>query len=418
VQPQSAFVNLVEVEKTSSAGARASLFALCFGNFIIGTGTLIVPGMLPQLADGLGVSLPVAGQLVTAFAAAVCVGAPLLAGVTSRFDRRDLLVAMQLVFVAGHLGAALLSSYWPLLAVRVLTSVGAAVYTAQAASAAALLVPPAERGRAIAFVFLGWAIASVAGVPVGSYVAAVWGWREGFALVAAGAALGAAGVWLFVPRGLRVAAVDAAMWRSIVRDPAMMASVGVTALFAGAGFALFAYFVPAARSFLGASPEVVAMLLGTFGIAGVTGSMLAARYMDRVGPGNVVMLCLASMLAAHLLWPWSQGSVALVALVMAGAGVGVFAGNSAQQARVAAIAPAAAPVSIALNSSAIYLGQALGPAAGGILIAHVPGSTGYALIAAISVPLLVTAIGLSRFASLRMRAQARSAHVQGRAATR
>ena len=283
MRPQDVLINLVEVKKEN---ARASLLALCFGNFIIGTGTLIVPGMLPQLAEGLGVSLPAAGQLVTAFAAAVCVGAPLLAGATARFDRRALLVAMQLVFVAGHLGAALLSSYWPMLAMRVLTSVGAAVYTAQAASAAALLVPPAARGRAIAFVFLGWAVASVAGVPLGSYVAAVWGWREGFALVAAGAALGAAGVWLFVPRGLRVAAVDSAMWRSVLRDPAMMASVGVTALFAGAGFALFAYFVPAARSFLGASPEVVALLLGVFGVAGVTGNVLAARYMDRVGPAT------------------------------------------------------------------------------------------------------------------------------------
>ena len=130
---------------------------------------------------------------------------------------------------------------------------GAALYTAQAASAAALLVPPAQRGRAIAFVFLGWSVASVAGVPLGSYVAAVWGWREGFALVAAGAALGAAGVWLFVPRGLHVQAASLAMWRSILRDPAMMATIGVTALFAGAGFGLFAYIVPAAQSFLGAS---------------------------------------------------------------------------------------------------------------------------------------------------------------------
>jgi predicted MFS family arabinose efflux permease len=137
--------------------------------------------------------------------------------------------------------------------------------------------------------------------------------------------------------------------------------------------------------------------------------------MDSFGAANVIMLCLVSMLAAHLLWPWSQGSVALVALVMVGAGLGVFAGNSAQQTRAAAIAPAAAPVSIALNSSAIYLGQALGPAAGGALIAHVPGSQGYALLAAISVPLLVAAIGLSHFASLKMRASTRSAHVQARA---
>lgn len=401
----------------SSHSARASLLALCFGNFIIGTGTLIVPGMLPQLAEGLGVSLPVAGQLVTAFAAATCIGAPLLAGATSRIDRRVLLIAMQLVFVAGHLGAALLSSFWPMLAVRVLTSVGAALYTAQAASAAALLVPPSERGRAIAFVFLGWSVASVAGVPLGAYVSAVWGWREGFALVAAGAALGAAGVWLFVPRGLHVQPVSSAMWRSILRDPAVLATVGVTALFAGAGFGLFAYIVPAAKSFLGASPEAISGLLVVFGLAGVAGNMLAVRYMDRIGAANVVMVCLVAMLAAHLLWPWSQGSFALVALVMLGAGLGVFACNSSQQARLAAIAPAAAPVLIALNSSAIYLGQAFGPAAGGIVIAHVPGSEGYALLAAISAPLLVAAIGLSQFASLRMRAVPRSAHVQGKPAT-
>ena len=92
----------------------ASLVALCFGNFVIGTGTLIVPGMLPALAEGLGVSLPVAGQLVSAFAFTVCLSAPLLAGATSRYDRRKLLVAMQLVFVAGHLAAALLSAFAPM----------------------------------------------------------------------------------------------------------------------------------------------------------------------------------------------------------------------------------------------------------------------------------------------------------------
>jgi MFS transporter, DHA1 family, inner membrane transport protein len=398
-------------------GPRAGLIALCFGNFIIGTGTLIVPGMLPQLAEGLNVSLPVAGQLVTAFAAATCVGAPLLAGFTSRIDRRVLLVAMQLLFVAGHSGAALLSSYWPMFGMRILTSVGAALYTAQAASAAALLVPPEARGRAIAFVFLGWSVASVAGLPLGSYVAAVWGWQAGFGLVAAGALVGAAAIWLVLPGGLRVQPVTLAMWRSLLRDPALMATVGVTALFAGASFALFAYFVPAVRGYLGASPELVSGLLVLFGVAGLAGNMLAVRYMDRIGAASVVMLCLVSILAAHLLWPWAQGSAALVALVIIGCGLGVFACNSAQQTRLASIAPAAASVSIALNSSALYLGQAFGPAAGGVVIAHVPGNPGFALLAAISVPLLLAAIGLSLFASLRMRTQARSAHVQGRPAT-
>ena len=400
----------------SAASTRASLLALCFGNFVIGTGTLIVPGMLPQLADGLGVSLPIAGLLVTAFAAAVCVSAPLLAAATSRLDRRALLAGMQLVFFAGHAAAALVSSFAPMLVLRVLTSVGAALFTAQAAAAAALLVRPEARGRAIALVFLGWSIASVAGMPLGAYVGAVWGWRAGFALVAAGALVGTVAVWLLVPAGVRVQPVSGAMWRSIVGNPGVLANVGVTSLFAAAGFALLSYFVPAARVFLHASPELVSALLAAFGVAGVTGNVLAMRYMDRLGPARVIMLALLSALCAHLLWPWTQDSPLLMAVVMLGAGLGVFAGNSAQQARMVALAPAAASVSIALNSSAIYLGQAIGPAAAGLLIAHVPGAEGYALLAAISVPLLVLAIGLSQFASLRMRPQSGSAHVQGRAA--
>src|SRR5688500_15178573 len=99
-----------------------SLIALCFGNFIIGTGTLIVAGMLPALAQGLDVTLPVAGQLISAFAFTVCISAPLLAGATSRFDRRKLLFSMQVLYVLGHVAAALVSSFVPMLVARVLTS--------------------------------------------------------------------------------------------------------------------------------------------------------------------------------------------------------------------------------------------------------------------------------------------------------
>src|SRR6267142_1039950 len=123
-------------ENPTMQAMNKSLVALCFGNFIIGTGALIVPGMLPVLAEGLEVTLPVAGQLITAFAFTVCISAPLLAGATSRFDRRKLLASMQLLYVAGHLAAALLSSFAPLLAVRVITSFGAALFTAQAAATA------------------------------------------------------------------------------------------------------------------------------------------------------------------------------------------------------------------------------------------------------------------------------------------
>jgi predicted MFS family arabinose efflux permease len=395
------------------SGATASLWALCLGNFVIGTGTLIVPGMLPALAEGIGVSLPLAGQLITAFAAAVCIGAPLLASATSRYDRRALLVATLVLFAIGHVSAALLSSFAPMLITRVITAAGAALFTAQAAAVAALLVPPQARGRAIAFVFLGWSVASVLGVPLGAYIGATLGWRAGFAVVALASAAVAAALWLRLPAGLHVKPVNAATWRMIAADGRFLSLLGVTALFMAAGFALFSYFVPAVHALVGASPALVSILLGAFGVAAVTGNALAARYMDRFGAGTVTLVCLAAMALGHLLWPLAAGSIATLFAAVLLWGIGGFAANSAQQTRLAALAPAHASVSIALNTSAVFLGQAAGTAAASTLLLHVPGRDGFAAIPAISVPLIVLAIGLSLFASLRMRSHSRSAHVQG-----
>ncbi len=379
----------------------ASLVALCFGNFIIGTGTLIVPGMLPALGEGLQVTLPVAGQLISAFAFTVCVSAPLLAGATSRFDRRKLLCWMQLLYVAGHLAAALLSSFVPMLLARVVTSFGAALFTAQAAATAALLVPPERRGRAIAFVFLGWSIASVIGVSLGAYVAAKLGWRWGFGLVAAGAVIAAIGVWLYVPPGLNVQPVDRRMWASILRNRAMRGVLAVTFLQSAPQFAILAFIVPATILFLDASPELLTVVLAGFGAVGVLGNVLAARLMDRLGPQNIVMAAMLSMLAAHLLWPWSNGMLGLYLVVLFLWGLGCFAANGAQQARLAALVPQQAPVAVALNSSALYLGQAAGPVIGGVVLARVEGVLAYQALAAVSVPLFVAAIAVSALAARR-----------------
>src|SRR6185312_16010251 len=114
--------------------------------------------------------------------------------------------------------------------------------------------PPERRGRAIAFVFLGWSVASVAGVPLGAFVGATVGWRAGFALVALGSAAAAAAVWRLIPRGLPAKAADAAAWRSLLGNPSLLAILAVTALFMAGTFGLFSYLVPAAHAFVGASP--------------------------------------------------------------------------------------------------------------------------------------------------------------------
>jgi predicted MFS family arabinose efflux permease len=377
----------------------SSLLALCFGNFIIGAGALVVPGMLPVLAEGLEVSLPVAGQLISAFAFTVCVSAPFMAGATSRYDRRKLLVAVQLLYFGGHLAAALLSSFSLILLARVVTAVGAGLFTAQAAATAALLVPPERRGRAIAFVFLGWSISSVVGVSLGAYISATFGWRWGFALVALGALAGAALVWRHVPAGLNIQPVNARMWREILGNKVLLAVVAVTLLQSVPQFVVISYIVPAIGAFIAASPAMTGVILAAFGMTGVLGNVLAARFVDRVGPHNLVLAAMLSMLASHLIWPWSAGALPVLLVSLFLWGIASFAANSAQQARLSALAPQSTSVSIAMNSSALYLGQAIGTGIGGLILAAVPGVAGFTSLSWASVPLFLLAIAVSGFAS-------------------
>lgn len=263
------------LRKSNNTPMDLRLLVLCFGNFVIGTGTLIVPGMLPALAQGLGVTVPVAAQLITAFALTVCLTAPVFATLTARFDRRVLLVAVQLLFAAGHFASAFATGLHELMVLRVISSIGAAVFTAQAASTAALLVPVERRGSAIAFVFLGWSIASVAGMPLGAYISETLGWPASFLLVGAGALIAAGALQLTIPGGLRIAPIGRAMWASLLANRRLLLTVGVTAIQAAAQFTLFSFLVPSFKTLFSASAETTSLLLVLLGVTGVAGTSSA-----------------------------------------------------------------------------------------------------------------------------------------------
>ena len=150
-----------------------------FGNFVIGCGVMVVPGTLNDIARSLQVSVALAGQLIAIAAATMAFGAPLLAGWVAGFDRRRLLALALLWYGAGHGLSALMPSYAALWPVRAATMLGAAVFTPQAAAAIGFMAAPQERGRAITFIFLGWSVASVLGLPMSAWLGETFGWRRG-----------------------------------------------------------------------------------------------------------------------------------------------------------------------------------------------------------------------------------------------
>ena len=379
------------------------LLALCFGNFIIGTGTMIVPGMLPALAEGLNVSLPVAGQLVTVFAISIGITAPILSGATSRYDRRLLLVGIMLLYFVGHLVSAWVSSHTVMMVVRGITAISAGLYVAQAASAAALLVPSEDRGRTMAFVFLGWSIAAVFGLPAGAYVGATLGWRTGFELVAAGCLISAIWLWFALPSGLRVTPIDRAMWGRLFRHPSVLLVASVTIFITAGQFVIFPYFVAGAIALVQATPLKVSILLATYGVFGLAGNLVSGRLCDRLGAQRVVMGMLVFLMASQFIWTSSQGVYMLMALSMAVLGIGSFSSNSSQQVRLATLAPELASVTIAFNSSAVYIGQAVGTSVASVILARMSGAEAYAALGWGAASMTLLAMAVSWFASVRSR---------------
>jgi predicted MFS family arabinose efflux permease len=206
-------------------------------------------------------------------------------------------------------------------------------------------------------------------MPLGAFVGGTLGWRSAFAVVGLLALASAIWVWRSMPDGIKPPALTLADWRATLRSRALMLCIAVTVLFSAGQFVLFSYFAPYYKQAIAITPVQLSLLFVWFGAFGFVGNMLMSRHIERIGAHRAVLIAIACMALSLLVWPLGTNLV-LAALVATPWALGCFSSNSAQQARLVGIAPALASGSIALNTSAMYAGQAFGAASGGALIAR------------------------------------------------
>jgi predicted MFS family arabinose efflux permease len=348
-------------------GLPRALWALLLGNFVIGTGVMVVPGTLNDISTSLGVSVPQAGMLITAGAILMGLSAPVLATLVAGWDRRRLLVGSLLWYGVLLAACALAPDYGALLPLRVLAMVAPAVFTPQAAASVGLMVPSERRGQAITFVFLGWSVASVMGMPLSAWVGGTLGWRWAFGGVAAGALVCGWWLWRVMPDGIRPAALSRQDWGKVLGSVPLALVMVVTLLSAFGQFTLFSYLAPYMKQVLSVEATTLSLMFLWFGVFGLMGNVTLTRHIDQLGAPRAVLLTLGLMALTQLLWPLGT-SVWAMGLVVVPWALGCFSANSAQQARLVGLSPQLAPATVALNTSAMYAGQALGAALGGWMI--------------------------------------------------
>jgi DHA1 family inner membrane transport protein len=356
--------------KNDPIGRRFAPTALMLGNIVTGCSVLAPAGMLSELSSGLGVTIRDAGLLITFGAIMLCVGSPVTAWLTSRIERRTLLAATLAVLALTNLASAFAPDYASLLAIRLIMLAVGALYTPQAAGTAALIVPPERRGSAIAFIFLGWSLAAAIGLPLIALVASRYGWRTAYG------GIGMIGCFSFLllawrlPRGLIGTPVDLKTWTAVGRNRRIVLLLLVTTLQMSGQFVVFTFMGPLLTKLTQAGPDAIGLVFATYGVCGFIGIAIATRIVDSWGAYKTSLLFTTLLLTGVTGWAVSAGIYPLMACSVAIWGLGFASTNSMQQVRLVGAAPALASASVSLNTSVLYIGQAVGSAIGGMLYAR------------------------------------------------
>lgn len=355
------------------------------GNFVTGVGLLGPTAMLSELSAGLGVTIREAGLLITFGAVMLCICSPLMSWLTSRIERRTMLIGVIAVVAICNLASAFATNYTMLLAIRLVMCIAAAPYTPQAAGVVGMLVPPAKRGSSVAYVFLGWTLAAAIGLPMVTFIASRYGWREVYACVGMLSCISLALLVWRIPRGLFGAPVDLSTWSSLARNRLVLLLLTITTLQIAGQFSIFTFMAPLLERLAGAGHDAAASVFAIYGVCGFVGIMTATRIVDQWGALRTSVLSTSLVLAGMSVWTFGAGHLAAMALGVAIWGLGFGAITSMQQVRLITAAPAAGAAAISLNTSMLYVGQAIGSGIGGVLFAggyfHASGFVAIAFLA-------------------------------------
>ncbi|MBY0332486.1 MAG: MFS transporter [Acetobacteraceae bacterium] len=381
-----------------------SIGPLAAASFATGTQTYVFAGLLGEMASELGVGIGAAGQLATAYAVTFALAAPLLGGLLAARERRGVLLAALLAVAGLNLAAALAMGFAALLGLRIAVGVAAAAVTPIASAAAIALVPPAQRGRALAMVSSGMVVAFILGIPLGSAIGGLFGWRATF-LFAAVLALGAA---LLVRLALPVvqpgprspgALADA------LGSPSVRACLLITLLGFTATFTVVAYIGPVVTALTGATGAGVGAFQACIGVGALIGvplgGVLADRGLGRPALAGAFAAMVATLAAYTLLLGGVAAGVApaLLGLVILVGAAALFLVMPIIQARLVEAVPAAAPLLLGLNGSMVFLGQGAGALIGGLVTDH----AGTPAIGLVGAAIAVIGLGLALAARRRPR---------------
>lgn len=352
-----------------------ALIALAISAFAIGTTEFVIVGLLPTVAIDLDITLTKAGTLISGYALALAIGTPILAAILSRVNRKKLLIGLMLIFTVGNAAALFVSSYEAVLMSRIVTAIAHGLFFAFATIVATSVVPTTKQGTAVSIMFTGLTVATVLGVPMGTYIGQHVGWRATFGVVALLGIAGLLAVVRYVPR-MTEENVQQTTVKDIVallKNGPILLGLAMTVFGFGATFVLFTYLSPILTRISGYSDQAITWILLVYGVFVAIGNMIGGKLADRHPVRSLRWVFLAQALVLFIqmpLLPSWIGSLVGIALL----GLIAFMMSAGVQTHIVGLAdrfvPSAKGMASALNISGFNIGIALGSTLGSLVLAN------------------------------------------------
>lgn len=368
-----------------------SLLVLALSAFAIGTTEFVIMGLLPEVAGDLSVTIPAAGWLVSGYAFSVAIGAPIMALLTARLPRKTALLMLMGIFILGNLLCAVAADYGLLMLARIITALCHGAFFGIGSVVAASLVPANRKASAVALMFTGLTLANVLGVPAGTALGQIAGWRSPFWAVTLIGVIALIGLWSVLPKKHDEEAVDMRKEVAALRNGSLWLALGTTVLFSAAVFALFTYVAPLLGEVTQVSPRGITWSLVLIGLGLTLGNILGGRLADwRLG--TTLAGVFATMAIVSTVLSWTSASLIPAEITLFIWAAAAFAAVPALQVNVVRVGGAAPNLVATLNIGAFNVGNAIGAWVGGSVIDHGLGLTRVPLAGAVLSVLALIAV--------------------------
>ncbi|MEW5562882.1 MFS transporter [Enterobacter asburiae] len=352
-----------------------ALLALTISAFAIGTTEFVIVGLVPTIAEQLSVSLPSAGLLVSIYALGVAIGAPVLTALTGRMPRKQLLLALMVLFTAGNLLAWQAPGYGTLVIARLLTGLAHGVFFSIGSTIATSLVPKEKAASAIAIMFGGLTVALVTGVPLGTFIGQHFGWRETFLAVSLLGVVALIASAVLIPKNIPQRATATLREQlQVLIHPRLLMIYAITALGYGGVFTAFTFLAPMMQNLAGFSPSAVSWILLGYGVSVAIGNIWGGKLADKHGAVPALKIIFAALVVLLLVFQFTASvQYAALATVLV---MGIFAFGNVPGLQVYVVqkaelyTPSAVDVASGLNIAAFNVGIALGSIIGGQTVEH------------------------------------------------